>query len=56
MCMANLPINAQFNTYKVTERGDGQLNVFGQDLSSGLYTYSLVADGQLIATKKMVKN
>jgi hypothetical protein len=40
---------------EVTERGDGQLNVFGHDLSSGLYTYTLVADGQLIATKKMVK-
>lgn len=40
---------------EITERGDGQLNVFGQDLSSGLYTYTLVADGQLIATKKMVK-
>jgi hypothetical protein len=40
---------------EITERGDGQLNVFGQDLSSGLYTYTLVADGQLVATKKMVK-
>jgi hypothetical protein len=42
-------------TVEITERGDGQLNVFGQDLSSGLYTYTLVTDGQLIATKKMVK-
>jgi hypothetical protein len=42
-------------TIEINERGDGQLNVYGQDLSSGLYTYTLVADGQLIATKKMVK-
>jgi len=39
----------------ITERGAGQLNVFGQDLSSGVYTYTLVADGRIIDTKKMVK-
>ncbi|MEO9258424.1 MAG: T9SS type A sorting domain-containing protein, partial [Crocinitomicaceae bacterium] len=39
----------------ITDRGAGQLNVFGQDLSSGVYTYTLVADGRIIDTKKMVK-
>lgn len=42
-------------TVDITERGEGQLNVFAQDLSSGVYTYSLVADGKHIATKRMVK-
>ena len=39
----------------ITERGNGQINVFGSDLSTGAYTYSLVVDGQVVATKRMVK-
>ncbi len=39
----------------VVDRGLGSLTVFGSDLSSGTYTYTLVADGQIVATKKMVK-
>lgn len=37
-------------------RGAGQLNVFADDLSNGIYSYALVADGQLIDTKQMVKS
>ncbi len=40
----------------VVERGLGSINVFGSDLSSGIYTYTLVADGISVATKKMMKN
>lgn len=47
---------ALINTVEITERGDGQINVFASDLSSGVYTYSLVADGKVIATKRMVKH
>ncbi len=39
----------------VADRGLGSLTVFGADLSSGVYTYTLVADGQVVATKKMMK-
>jgi hypothetical protein len=39
----------------VKERGLGSLTVFGSDLSMGVYTYTLVADGQVAATKKMMK-
>lgn len=39
----------------VVERGLGSLTVFGSDLSQGTYTYTLVADGQIVATKKMMK-
>ncbi len=42
-------------TVAVHGRGQGQLNVFAPDLSSGIYTYTLVIDGQIAATKKMVK-
>ena len=39
----------------ITERGEGKLTVYGENLQNGVYTYSLIADGKLIATKKMVK-
>lgn len=41
---------------QITKRGAGQLNVFAQDLSSGIYTYSLILDGQTVDTKKMMKS
>jgi hypothetical protein len=43
------------NSVEIAERGNGQLNVFANDLSTGVYTYSLVADGQIVATKRMMK-
>ena len=39
----------------INEKGSGELNVFAADLSSGIYTYTLIADGKVIETKKMVK-
>ncbi len=39
----------------LTEKGKGQLNVFANDLSNGMYTYSLIVDGKTVETKKMVK-
>jgi hypothetical protein len=36
-------------------RGNGKLIVFANDLSSGLYHYTLVADGKVIDSKKMVR-
>ncbi len=39
----------------LTEKGKGQLNVFANDLTSGIYTYSLIVDGQIVETKKMIK-
>jgi hypothetical protein len=35
--------------------GKGQINVFANDLSTGVYTYSLVVDGEIKGTKRMVK-
>jgi hypothetical protein len=40
----------------ITERGESQLQVYGSDLSTGIYTYTLVVDGKVHASKKMVKN
>lgn len=40
---------------ELTNKGKGQVNVFAQDLSNGIYTYTLVVDGKIFETKKMVK-
>jgi hypothetical protein len=39
----------------INEKGAGQINVFAADLSSGNYTYTLIADGKVIESKTMVK-
>jgi hypothetical protein len=43
-------------TIDITVKGKGSLNVFANDLTSGMYSYSLVVDGRTIDTKKMIKN
>ena len=43
------------NTAIITERGFGELEVYSSELSKGLYNYTLICDGKIIATKKMVK-
>lgn len=42
-------------TVDLKERGEGSITVFASDLSTGVYTYTLIADGAHIATKRMVK-
>jgi hypothetical protein len=37
------------------DKGQGLLNVFASDLSSGIYTYTLVVDGKVHETKKMIR-
>jgi hypothetical protein len=43
------------NSIDITERGKGSLKVFANDLSSGIYSYTLIADGKVVASKKMMK-
>lgn len=45
----------RINTYNIHEKGAGELQIFGSKLSSGVYTYTLVVDGKIIDSKKMVK-
>lgn len=42
-------------TVDITRKGPGQLNVYANDLTNGVYSYTLIADGKIIDTKKMVK-
>ncbi|MFN7912408.1 MAG: T9SS type A sorting domain-containing protein, partial [Bacteroidota bacterium] len=39
----------------ITQKGAGELTVYANDLSAGIYQYSLVVDGKTIETKKMIK-
>jgi trimeric autotransporter adhesin len=49
-------LNGQLiKTVDIVSKGAGKLNVFANDLSSGTYSYTLVVDGKIIDTKKMVK-
>jgi hypothetical protein len=40
---------------ELTQKGKGSLNVFANDLTNGIYTYTLLVDGKIVETKKMVK-
>ncbi|NTW34297.1 MAG: hypothetical protein HGB12_17040 [Bacteroidetes bacterium] len=40
---------------EINERGFGKINVDAQNLTIGIYSYSLMVDGNVIDTKKMVK-
>lgn len=39
----------------IRETGHGRMIVYADDLSSGLYNYSLVVDGKIVETKRMIK-
>jgi len=45
----------QIKAVDITKKGKGQLNVFANDLSNGIYSYTLIVDGKIFETKKMVK-
>jgi hypothetical protein len=40
-------------TYALSTTGYGKQTIYGGELSSGMYQYSLLIDGKLIDTKKM---
>jgi hypothetical protein len=44
----------QITEYSVTERGTTSVTIDGGSLSAGMYLYALIADGQIIDTKRMI--
>ena len=42
------------NKYELSERGQGSVTVYGSDVVSGVYYYSLVLDGKIVETKRMI--
>ncbi|WKZ76683.1 MAG: T9SS type A sorting domain-containing protein [Vicingaceae bacterium] len=41
-------------TVDIKQSGKGQLKVYAANLSQGIYQYSIVVDGKVIDTKKML--
>jgi hypothetical protein len=41
-------------TYSITQNGSGKQIISGSELTSGMYQYSLLVDGKLVDSKKMV--
>lgn len=39
----------------ITEKGNGKINASTKNLTNGIYSYSLIIDGAVKATKKMIK-
>ena len=48
-------LGRQIKTVDIITKGAGSLNVYANDLTNGIYSYTLVIDGRIIDTKKMVK-
>ena len=44
----------QIDTYPITERGATSITIEGRSLEAGMYLYALIADGQVIDTKRMI--
>ncbi|MBL7925816.1 MAG: secretion protein Por, partial [Bacteroidia bacterium] len=42
-------------TITINEKGPGSILIYGSQLSTGIYTYTLIADGKPVETKRMVK-
>ena len=44
----------QVKNIQVTNRGDVTVKVSANELAAGMYLYSLIADGKVVDTKRMV--
>ena len=44
----------QVQSIAVTERGDTDITVYARDLTAGMYIYTLVVDGKVSVTRRMI--
>ena len=44
----------QMKNIHVANRGDVTVKISGNELAAGMYLYSLIADGKVVDTKRMV--
>ncbi len=44
----------QLKKYEIHQKGEGDIKIYGNDLKAGMYMYSLIADGKIIDTKRMI--
>ncbi len=45
---------SQLRKFELQQKGDGSIVISGNELKAGMYLYSLIANGQVIDTKRMV--
>lgn len=48
-------LGAAIKIVDINDKGEGRLNVYGENLRSGMYSYSLIIDGKVCDTMKMIK-
>ena len=46
---------SQLNTFNINQTGAGQINVASTNLAPGTYSYSLIINGKVVDTKRMIK-
>jgi len=44
----------QLKSYPITQRDKGNITIQGSELNAGIYLYTLIADGKVIDTKRMI--
>ena len=44
----------QLQSFPITQRGASSITITSDNLAAGMYLYSLVADGSVVGTKRMV--
>lgn len=44
----------QLKSYSITEREKSMITIQGSELNEGMYLYTLIADGKVIDTKRMI--
>jgi hypothetical protein len=44
----------QIDKYQISERGNTSVEITAGSLSAGIYMYSLITDGKVIDTKRMI--
>ena len=44
----------QIQKHSIAKAGEGSLTIQANELQAGMYLYSLIADGQVIDTKRMI--
>jgi hypothetical protein len=44
----------QVKSYPINQRGSGSITIQGNELKAGMYLYSLLVDGEIVGTEKMV--
>ncbi len=46
----------EIKNVKINESGTGRIEVNAQNVAAGIYSYSLIVNGKVVDTKKMMKN